>query len=90
MPGPSLWLTDLGAVVRPSGRGGGSALISIHIGASTATGITVTPGSAVATVKQGFTQRDLEGPLVTETGAVLAAVAAVVLLLECFFRAKNQ
>jgi hypothetical protein len=40
----------------------GSALILIHIGASTATGVTVIPGSAVATVKQGFTQRDRGRP----------------------------
>jgi len=45
----------------------------------------------VATVKPDFTRREIvEGPLVTETGAIMAAVAAVILLLEYFFKAENQ
>jgi hypothetical protein len=45
----------------------------------------------VATVKPDFTQREImEGPLVTETGAVIAVVTAVILLLEYFFRARNH
>ena len=60
-------------------------------GASTAAGITVNPSIAVATVKPDFTQRGIvEGPLATETGAVLAVVTAVILLLEYFFKARNH
>jgi membrane-bound metal-dependent hydrolase YbcI (DUF457 family) len=60
-------------------------------GASTAVGITVNPSITVATVKPDFTQREIvEGPLVTETGAVLAVLTAVILLLECYFRARNH
>jgi hypothetical protein len=47
-------------------------------GASTATGITVTPSITVATMKPDFTRREIvEGPLVTETGAIIAVVTAV-------------
>jgi F0F1-type ATP synthase membrane subunit c/vacuolar-type H+-ATPase subunit K len=60
-------------------------------GASTATGITVTPSITVATVKPDFTQMGIvEGPLVTETGAIIAVVTAVILLLEYFFKARNH
>jgi membrane-bound metal-dependent hydrolase YbcI (DUF457 family) len=60
-------------------------------GASTATGITVTPSITVATMKPDFTRREtVEGPLVTETGAIIAVVTAVILLLEYFFKAENQ
>jgi len=60
-------------------------------GASTATGIIVTPSITVATMKPDFTRREIvEGPLVTETGTILAVVTTVILLLEYFFRAKNK
>jgi membrane-bound metal-dependent hydrolase YbcI (DUF457 family) len=60
-------------------------------GASTATGITVTPSITVATMKPDFTRREIvEGPLVTETGAIIAVVTVVILLLDYFFKVKNQ
>jgi membrane-bound metal-dependent hydrolase YbcI (DUF457 family) len=60
-------------------------------GASTATGITVNPSITVATVKPDFTQREIvEGPLVTETGAIIAVVTAVILLLEYFIKPRNH
>jgi membrane-bound metal-dependent hydrolase YbcI (DUF457 family) len=59
-------------------------------GVSTTTGISITPSITMTTVKPDFTQRKIvEGPLVTESGAILAVVTAVILLLECFFRAKK-
>jgi F0F1-type ATP synthase membrane subunit c/vacuolar-type H+-ATPase subunit K len=69
-----------------------SIWIKIQVnGASTATGITVTSSITVATMKPDFTQREIvEGPLVTETGAIIAVVTAVILLLEYFIKAKNQ
>jgi membrane-bound metal-dependent hydrolase YbcI (DUF457 family) len=60
-------------------------------GASTATGITVNPSITVATVKPDFTQMEIvEGPLVTETGAVIAVVTVVTLLLEYFIKPRNH
>jgi membrane-bound metal-dependent hydrolase YbcI (DUF457 family) len=60
-------------------------------GVSTATGIAVNPSITVATVKPDFIQMEIvEGPLVTETGSVIAVVTAVILLLEHFFRARNN
>jgi len=69
-----------------------SIWIKIQVnGASTTTGIAINPSITVATMKPDFTRREIvEGPLVTETGAIIAAVTAVILLLEYFFRAKNQ
>jgi membrane-bound metal-dependent hydrolase YbcI (DUF457 family) len=69
-----------------------SIWVKIHVnGASTATGITVTPSITVATMKPDFTRREtVEGPLVTETGAIMAVVTVVILLLDYFFKAKNQ
>jgi len=60
-------------------------------GALTATGITVNPSITVETVKPDFTQRGIvEGPLITGTGAILAAVTVVILLLEYFLGARNH
>jgi membrane-bound metal-dependent hydrolase YbcI (DUF457 family) len=60
-------------------------------GASAAAGITVNPSITVATVKPDFTHREIvEGPLVTETGAVIAVVTAVILLLEYFIKARTH
>jgi membrane-bound metal-dependent hydrolase YbcI (DUF457 family) len=69
-----------------------SIWIKIQVnGASTATGITVTSSITVATMKPDFTRREIvEGPLVTETGTILAVVTAVILLLDYFFKAENQ
>jgi len=69
-----------------------SIWIKIQVnGASTATGITVTPSITVAIMKPDFTRREIvEGPLVTETGAIIAIVTVVILLLEYFIKAKNQ
>jgi len=68
-----------------------SIWIKIQVnGASTATGISITPSITVTTMKPDFTQREIvEGPLVTETGAILAVVTAFILLLEYFFKAKK-
>jgi membrane-bound metal-dependent hydrolase YbcI (DUF457 family) len=69
-----------------------SIWIKIQVnGASTATGITVNPSITVATVKPDFTQMEIvEGPLVTETGAIIAVVTAVILLLEYFIKPRNH
>jgi len=69
-----------------------SIWIKIQVnGASTATGITVNPSITVATVKPDFTQMEIvEGPLVTETGAIIAVVTVVTLLLEYFIKARNH
>jgi membrane-bound metal-dependent hydrolase YbcI (DUF457 family) len=69
-----------------------SIWVKIHVnGASTTAGITVNPSITVATVKPDFTRREIvEDPLVTEMGAIMAVVTAVILLLDYFFRAKNQ
>jgi membrane-bound metal-dependent hydrolase YbcI (DUF457 family) len=69
-----------------------SIWIKIQVnGASTATGITVNPSITVATVKPDFTQMEIvEGPLVTETGAIIAVVTVVTLLLEHFIKPRNH
>jgi membrane-bound metal-dependent hydrolase YbcI (DUF457 family) len=69
-----------------------SILIKIQVkGASTTTGITVTPSITVVTVKPDFTQVEtVEGLLVRETGVILAVVTVVILLLEYFIKARNH
>jgi membrane-bound metal-dependent hydrolase YbcI (DUF457 family) len=58
-------------------------------GASSSTGVTITPSIAVITSRPSFTQREVvEGPVVTELGVVLAVVAVVILALDYLSRAR--
>jgi len=60
-------------------------------GATSSTGITITPSITVITSRPSFTQREIiEGPIVTEIGIILAIVTAVILVLDYFSRVKNN
>jgi len=60
-------------------------------GATSSTGVTIIPSLAVITSRPDFTQREIiEGPIITELGAILVVVAVVILVLDYFSRVKND
>ena len=59
-------------------------------GSSTTTGITITPRITLETVKPDFTRQSvIEGPVVSETGIILAIVTLLTLILDQY-RGKEE
>jgi membrane-bound metal-dependent hydrolase YbcI (DUF457 family) len=60
-------------------------------GATSSTGVTIILSLAVISSRPDFTQREIiEGPIITELGAILVVVAVVILVLDYFSRVKNN
>jgi len=59
-------------------------------GASTSAGITISPSIAVITKTPDFTQREvIEGPVISETGVMLAVVVVTIILLD-YLKSKHH
>ena len=69
-----------------------SVLVKVTVnGVTSSTGVTIIPSLAVITSRPDFTQREIiEGPIITELGAILVVVAEVILVLDYFSRVKNN